>query len=130
MTAKPLSKFKEAFIPLLRSAFIILAFLLIGKWITYLIAWSIPGSVIGLILLFIALSIRVIPLSWVKPTGDLLLGYMTLFFVPVGVALLNYSELLSQYWLAILLSSVVSTVMVLLVVGLCYQKLIKDSSND
>lgn len=130
MTTKPSSKFKDTFISLLRSALIILAFLLIGKWITYLIAWSIPGSVIGLILLFIALSTRVIPLSWVKPTGDLLLGYMTLFFVPVGVALLNYRELLSQYWLAILLSSIVSTLMVLLVVGLCYQKLIKDSSND
>ncbi|MGB1298330.1 MAG: CidA/LrgA family protein, partial [Psychrobium sp.] len=103
MTTKPSSKFIDAFISLLRSAFIILAFLLIGKWITYLITWSIPGSVIGLILLFIALSTRVIPLSWVKPTGDLLLRYMTLFFVPVGVALLNYSELLSQYWAAILL---------------------------
>lgn len=130
MTTKPSSKFIDAFISLLRSAFIILAFLLIGKWITYLIAWAIPGSVIGLILLFIALSTRVIPLDWVKPTGDLLLGYMTLFFVPVGVALLNYSELLSQYWAAILLSSIVSTVVVLLIVGLCYQKLIKDSSHD
>ncbi|MCG7531131.1 CidA/LrgA family protein [Psychrobium sp. MM17-31] len=130
MTVEPSRKLLDTFISLLRSAFIILAFLLIGKWITYLIAWSIPGSVIGLILLFIALSVRVIPLSWVKPTGDLLLGYMTLFFVPVGVALLNYSDLLSQYWLAILLSSIVSTMVVLLIVGLCYQKLIKDSSHD
>lgn len=130
MTVEPSRKLLDTFISLLRSAFIILAFLLIGKWITYLIAWSIPGSVIGLILLFIALSFRVIPLSWVKPTGDLLLGYMTLFFVPVGVALLNYSDLLSQYWLAILLSSIVSTMVVLLIVGLCYQRLIKDSSHD
>ncbi|MGB0833757.1 MAG: CidA/LrgA family protein [Psychrobium sp.] len=130
MTEKPLRRFKDVLIPVLRSAFIILAFLLIGKWVTHLIAWSIPGSVIGLVLLFITLSIRVIPLSWVKPTSDLLLSYMTMFFVPVGVALLNYKDLLLQHWLAILLSSIVSTIVVLLVVGICYQRLIKDSSND
>ena len=113
------------FAKLCRSAAIILAFLLLGKGIIYVSHLPIPASIIGLLLLFSCLSLRLIPLSYLLPSGSLLLTYITLFFVPVGVGLLQYTNLLSQHWLAIVLSSVVSTVLVFLTVGWLFQRLSK-----
>lgn len=108
-----------------RSALIILFFLYLGKGIQYITHLPIPGSIFGLLLLFLGMNIRLIPLNYVLPAGSVLLNYITLFFVPVGVGLLQYSDLLSMHWLTIVVSSVVSTLAVLLSVGWIYQRLAK-----
>lgn len=108
-----------------RSALIILLFLYLGKGIQYITHLPIPGSIFGLLLLFLGMNIRLIPLNYVLPAGSVLLNYITLFFVPVGVGLLQYSDLLSMHWLTIVVSSVVSTLAVLLSVGWIYQRLAK-----
>jgi len=108
-----------------RSALIILFFLYLGKGIQYITHLPIPGSIFGLLLLFLAMNIRLIPLNYVLPAGSVLLNYITLFFVPVGVGLLQYSNLLSMHWLTIVVSSVVSTLAVLVSVGWIYQRLAK-----
>lgn len=109
----------------IRSAVIILLFLYVGKAITAISGVPIPGSIFGLLLLFVALNLRLINYHTLVPATNFLLGYMTLFFVPVGVGLLQYSDLLSQHWLAITISSVVSTLLVLIIVGWCYQRMVK-----
>lgn len=108
-----------------RSALIILFFLYLGKGVQYITHLPIPGSIFGLLLLFLGLNLRLIPLNYVLPAGSVLLNYITLFFVPVGVGLLQYSDLLSTHWLTIIVSSVVSTLAVLLSVGWIYQRLAK-----
>ena len=52
-----------------------------------------------------------------------LLDNMMLFFIPVGVGLITSYTLLSRYMLAIIVASLVSTVLVIAVVGLVEQKL-------
>jgi holin-like protein len=108
-----------------RSALIILFFLYLGKGLQYISHLPVSGSIFGLLLLFLAMNIRMIPLNYVLPAGSILLNYITLFFVPVGVGLLQYSNLLSMHWLTIVVSSVVSTLAVLLSVGWIYQRLTK-----
>jgi len=110
-------------VKLVRSAAILLLFLYLGKGLTYLTSLPISGSIFGLLLLFSALSLRLIPLSYLLPTANILLNYITLFFVPVGVGLLQYTNLLAEFWLVIVISSVVSTFAVLISVGWLYQKL-------
>jgi holin-like protein len=110
---------------LIRSAGILLLFLYLGKGIQFLSQLPIPGSIFGLLLLFLGLNLRLIPLDYILPTGSFLLSYITLFFVPVGVGLLQYSELLSTHWLTIIVSSVTSTVVTLISVGWLYQRLSK-----
>ena len=110
---------------LARSAAILLLFLYLGKGIQHLTHLPIPGSIFGLVLLFSSLNLRLIPLDYVLQTGSFLLNYITLFFVPVGVGLLQYSEFLSTHWLTILVSSVISTIATLLFVGGFYQRFSK-----
>lgn len=105
-----------------RSAFLILAFLGLGKVVSHYSGDVIPASVVGLIALFAALSLRIIPVKWLQPSSHFLLKYMTLFFVPAAVALINYIEILSLHWLAIITSCIVSTVLVMVSVGLGYQR--------
>ena len=109
----------------IRSAGILLIFLYLGKGIQFISQLPIPGSIFGLLLLFLVLNLRLIPLDYVLPTGSFLLSYITLFFVPVGVGLLQYSELLSTHWLTIVVSSVISTITTLIAVGWLYQRLSK-----
>jgi len=110
---------------LARSAGILLLFLYLGKGIQFISHLPIPGSIFGLLLLFLGLNLRLIPLDYVLPTGSFLLNYITLFFVPVGVGLLQYSELLSIHWLTIAVSSVISTIATLISVGWLYQRFSK-----
>ena len=103
--------------------FLILLFYLLGCFVAALIGNFVPGSVIGMILLFCALSLKWVRPGHVKKVSMFLLDNMMLFFSPVGVGLITSYTLLSRYMLAIIVASLVSTVLVIAVVGLVEQKL-------
>ena len=103
--------------------FLILLFYLMGCFVAALIGNFVPGSVIGMILLFCALSLKWVRPGHVKKVSMFLLDNMMLFFIPVGVGLITSYTLLSRYMLAIIVASLVSTVLVIAVVGLVEQKL-------
>ena len=103
--------------------FLILLFYLLGCFVAALIGNFVPGSVIGMILLFCALSLKWVRPGHVKKVSMFLLDNMMLFFIPVGVGLITSYTLLSRYMLAIIVASLVSTVLVIAVVGLVGQKL-------
>ena len=103
--------------------FLILLFYLLGCLISALIGNFVPGSVIGMVLLFAALSFKWVRPGAVKRVSTFLLDNMMLFFVPVGVGLITSYTLLSRYMLAIIVASLVSTILVIAVVGLVEQKL-------
>ena len=101
----------------------ILFFYLLGCVVSALTGNFIPGSVVGMLLLFGALSA-----GWLRPwrmkrAAGFLLDNMMLFFIPVGVGLIASYSLVSKYLAAILVSSIVSTVLVIVVVGMIEQKL-------
>ncbi len=112
--------------------FLILLFYLLGCLISALIGNFVPGSVIGMVLLFAALSLKWVRPGAVKRVSTFLLDNMMLFFVPVGVGLITSYTLLSRYMLAIIVASLVSTILVIAVVGLVEQKLEskKDSAKN
>ena len=103
--------------------FLILLFYLLGCFVAALIGNFVPGSVIGMILLFCALSLKWVRPGHVKKVSMFLLDNMMLFFILVGVGLITSYTLLSRYMLAIIVASLVSTVLVIAVVGLVEQKL-------
>ena len=103
--------------------FLILVFYLLGCVVSSMIGNVVPGSVIGMVLLFGALSLR-----WVRPgavgrASRFLLDNMMLFFLPVGVGLVASYTLLSRYMLPIMVASLISTVLVIVVVGWAEQRL-------
>lgn len=102
----------------LRSFSIIFICLFLGKAIQQVTQLAIPGSIFGMLLLFAVLSMGLIPSHWAKEGCHLLIRHMALLFVPVGVGLINYLDLLSANTLPILLSTIGSSLIVFLVIGI------------
>lgn len=101
----------------------ILCFYVIGVGVNHLINGLIPSSVIGMVLLFIALSIGLIKERKVKDVSKILLKYMVLFFLPASVGVLVAWDIIANHFWAILLSATVSTILVIIVVGVTQQKI-------
>lgn len=114
---------------MLSGIFIVLLFFAIGELVGWLINGFIPGSVIGMILLFAALCLKIVKPGRIKPVAKFLCDNMALFFVPAGVGIINSMDVLSQYWQAVLVACGVSTVVVLVVVALVQQWFEKRRQN-
>jgi holin-like protein len=67
------------------------------------------GPIIGLILLLAALMVRGGASDEFCRSGQAMLGYLSLFFVPPGVGIMQHLALLRAYWLPMLLALIVST---------------------
>ena len=109
----------------LRGFLLILLFLSFGKLISAYLPVPFPASIIGLILLFIALSTSLVKVHWITMSGNFILKYMALLFIPIGVGLLNYFDLIVSHWLVIVLSLLFTTLFIMFVVGHFYQYLSK-----
>lgn len=66
----------------LRQFGIILAVTCAGEIMKYFIPLPIPGSIYGLILMFVLLLTKVIKVEHVKETGEFLIEIMPLMFIP------------------------------------------------
>lgn len=88
-----------------------------GRWMMEVLHIKFPGSIIGLIILFILLITKVIPESWIARGADTLLAYMTLFFIPVTVGIVDYPDLISWQGLIIIGIILVSTILSIVASG-------------
>ncbi|WJV60974.1 CidA/LrgA family protein [Pectobacteriaceae bacterium CE70] len=101
----------------LRAFALIYLCLLAGNAISALLPLTIPGSIIGMLILFALLASQILPASWVKPGCHLFIRYMALLFVPIGVGVMNYYSLLVSQFGPIIVSCLVSTLIIMVVVG-------------
>ena len=104
---------------------IILFFYVVGEVLSKLIGGFIPGNVIGMVLLFVALMLEWISPAYLRKTVAWFTSNMTLFFIPSSVGLMvSYHLIQSQIW-SILATLLFSTILVMIVVGWIHQKIAK-----
>ncbi|WP_288820741.1 CidA/LrgA family protein [uncultured Leclercia sp.] len=101
----------------LRAFIFIYLCLYVGNFLASLLPITIPGSIIGMLLLFVLLALQIIPAKWVKPGCSVLIRYMALLFVPIGVGVMQYYDLLKAQYGPIVVSCFISTLVVFLVVS-------------
>lgn len=101
--------------------FVILLFYVLGEIAAWLIGGLVPGSVLGMVLLFVALCLKIVKADTVRPAARWLCDNMGLFFLPAGVGIVNAFDILSRNWEAILTACAISTVAVIITVG-CIQE--------
>ena len=87
----------------------LLVFQLIGETLSRTLALPVPGPVLGMALLLLALVVRPATLHAIKPTTQGLLQHLSLLFVPAGVGVMLHLERLGDEALAIGVALVVST---------------------
>ncbi|MCC3746721.1 CidA/LrgA family protein [Rouxiella badensis] len=100
-----------------RAFILIYACLYAGNGVSALLPLAIPGSILGMLILFTLLSTQILPYKWVKPGCSVLIRYMALLFVPIGVGVMNYYDQLRTQFGPLVVSCAVSTLIVLLVVA-------------
>lgn len=105
------------------------AIILISKVIELLVPFTMPSSVIGLVLLFVALCLKIVKLEQVEKVGDALVDNIGLFFVPAGISVINSFELLKANFVLDILLIFISTVLLLLGTGWVTQLLLKFNTK-
>nr|WP_256502709.1 CidA/LrgA family protein [Desulfuromonas sp. KJ2020] len=90
----------------------------VGEIISRGLDIPIPGNVLGMGLLLVALGLGIVRLEWVQEAADLLLSHLALLFVPAGVGVMVYLDLIARQWLPIVAATVISTFVVMAVTAL------------
>ncbi|BAW89985.1 murein hydrolase regulator [Staphylococcus capitis] len=101
--------------------------LLISKIIESLIPIPMPASVIGLVLLFIALCTGIVKLGQVESVGTALTNNISFLFVPAGISVINSLPILSKSPVLIILLIIISTILLLISTGFASQLLVTKS---
>ena len=100
---------------------IVFAFLALGELIVWLTGVKLPSSIIGMLLLTLSLKLGIVRLRHVDLVGHFLVKNLGFFFVPPGVALMLYFDIIEAQLVPIVVASAVSTVIVLVITGWVHQ---------
>jgi putative effector of murein hydrolase LrgA (UPF0299 family) len=95
-----------------------------GELLARLLQLPLPGPVVGMLLLLVALRWPQVRTP-VGAVADALLAHLSLLFVPVGVGVMTHMGLLSQYGLRMLVAIVVSTWIGLAVTAIVLRTLLR-----
>ncbi|MFL2129753.1 CidA/LrgA family protein [Ruoffia tabacinasalis] len=116
----------------LKQLFWLLIFSYIGEILSLVISpfVAIPGSVIGMVVLFLALHFNILPIEKVEDVGTWLTDNIAFLFVPAGVGLMTQFEVLGgNVWWQLLIILFVTTALMMWCVGTVVQKLIDKRQN-
>jgi len=94
---------------------LLLVYQLLGELGVHFLQWSIPGPVLGMLLLFVTLWFKKGNMAAVDEAATGLLSHLSLLFVPAGVGLMVYFDRLADEWLPIVTALVLGTVVTLVV---------------
>ena len=109
----------------LKQLMIIFVFAFLGEMLNLLLPLPIPGSIYGIVLLFLSLQFKVIELSQIKETGKFLVEIMPIMFIPAAIGLLDLWPLLQKNLVSYVLIIVASTVLVMGISGKVVEWMVK-----
>ena len=108
---------------------IILGFTLAGEVLQRLVPLTIPASVWGLVLLFLALCLGLVKLEQVKDAGGFLTSILPLLFVAPAVGIVEHWGLISGNLLPIALTLIATTALTFGITGRIVQALIRKGGE-
>jgi len=103
----------------------LLGFQLVGEVLVRAVGAPVPGPVVGMLLLFLAMRIRSGVPEPLQRASQGLLGNLSLLFVPAGVGVIVHLQLLAADWWRLLVAIVASTIVTLLVTALVMRAAIR-----
>lgn len=96
----------------------VLSFFLLGNLLSGWLAIPVPGSMIGMGLLFGSLQTGIIKLSWVEAIARLHIKHISLLFIPFTVGVFHYTGIFQLEGLKLVLTLVLSSLAVFMVTAL------------
>ena len=115
---------------IIKQLFWIFFFSFLGEVGSYLSPVAVPGSVIGMVLLFLALHFKWIDMDKVETVGEWLTNNMAILFVPAGVGLMTNFSIIGEVWWQLLLVILISTIAMMAFVGVVVQSVIRITNKE
>ena len=113
-----------------REAIIIFGIYLLGVLITDITGVPIPGNVIGMVILFLLLYLKVIKVEQISTISNFFLEHLAFFFIPAGVGLISSFSVIKNIWLQLLIVCFVTTAITMICTGLVVQKIANKKEGD
>lgn len=104
---------------------IIIAFSFMGELLHAFIPLSIPASIYGIVLLFIALEMKWLKVKDIRETSGFLITVMPVMFIPAAVGLMDSWHVIADKCIAYIVVTVVSTFIVMAISGWITQGMIR-----
>jgi putative effector of murein hydrolase LrgA (UPF0299 family) len=94
---------------------IILVILYVSNFISELISgfFLLPGPILGMVLLFVLLKTGIIKLEQIEALSTFMFSIIAMFFLPSGISLINYLDLIYNSFIPIIFVGVVVTIITL-----------------
>ena len=96
---------------------ILFIFYFVGDLIVTLLNLKFPGSIVGLVLLWLCLYFKWLDVRIVADGANLLITFLTLFFIPSTVGIVQYPELLSKSGVLLIVAVFVSSIIAFIFTG-------------
>ena len=104
---------------------IILAISFVSELMNMFIPLPVPASIYGIVILFLLLISKILPVESVREAGYFLVEIMPVMFIPAGAGLLESWGVLQPIWLPVCIITVATTVIVMAVTGRVTQAIIR-----
>lgn len=105
-------------------------FYVVGDYLQELLHLPIPGSIVGLLLLFVLLLCKIVPVSWIEHGSNTILAYLPLFFIPSTAGIMNHLDIFSGRGLLLIGIIILSSVLTIGVAAHSSQWLAGRRKND
>lgn len=114
-------------VPALAALFI---FQLVGELLARWLGLPVPGPLIGMLLLFVALLVRRRLPDGLRDTAGLLLRHLMLLFIPAVAGVMMYFERVAQEWLPFLVAGVAGAAFTMAVTALTLRWMVRLTGKD
>ena len=114
---------------LIKGMTIIFLYLFAGELISLYLPIPLPGNIIGMALLFAGLISGMINLKSVASAGDLLLDNLVLLFIPIGVGIIKYTDLLLAELFSIIIVGIGGFLLLFIIMSKFIDFLAKKKEN-
>ena len=101
----------------------------IGTEVQKLLHIPLAGSIVGLMLFFLLLQFKIVPVSWINVGADFLLKTMVFFFIPSVVGIMDVASNITMNYILFFIVIIIGTCLVALSSGYIAEKMLEKSNT-
>ncbi|WP_294133096.1 CidA/LrgA family protein [uncultured Clostridium sp.] len=118
-----------------RESILLLSIYFAGEILSKLLNLPVPGSIVGMILLFVLLTSNIIKVEKIENLANFFLDHLAFFFIPASVGLMTSFASLKGSIFKIILLCILTTIIVIAVTGItvqfiCNRKSVKEDKKN
>jgi holin-like protein len=117
------------YIKIVVQVLLLYGFVLIGNCLQSFFHVPLPGSIIGLLLLWAALALKIIRLQWIESGSYILLSFIPLFLLPATVGGMEYGHIFTGKGFLLIPITMISTFLTMWISGYTSQFIARKSAK-